>query len=123
MIFRIFVAMKTNEKLAKELKDAVSNIHGMNYLIDKGIVMFKPETRCVEVHYLLWHTFSKQGLVKFCHSLYFNMEMKLVASKQPLIQSEPITIWVDYGSVPNEYRKVGHVKMCKYNSVTGFEVV
>ena len=56
--------MKTNEKLAKELKDAVSNIHGMNYLVDKGIVMFKPETRCVEVHYLLWHTFSKQGLVK-----------------------------------------------------------
>ena len=49
--------------------------------------------------------------------------MKLVASKQPLIQGEPITIWVNYGSVPNEYRKVGHVKMCKYNSVTGFEVV
>ena len=115
--------MKTNEKLAKELKDAVSNIHGMNYLIDKGIVMFKPETRYLEVHYLLWHTFSKQGLVKFCHSLYFNMEMKLVASKQPLMQGEPITIWVNYGSVPNEYRKVGHVKMCKYNSVTGFEVV
>lgn len=115
--------MKTDNKLAKELKDAVSNIHGMNYLVDKGIVMFKPETRYVEVHYLLWHSYSKTGLVKFCHSLYFNMQMKRIASKLVAVPEEPITIWVNYGSVPNEYGKIGVIKMCRYNSETGFEVV
>lgn len=115
--------MKTDKKLAKELKTAISNVHGMQYLEDKGIVTFKPETRFVEVNYLLWHSYSQKGLVKFCHSLYFNMELKQAALGIALIEGEPITIWVNYGSIPNEYGRIGHVKMCKYNSVTGFDAV
>ena len=123
MIFTNFVSMKTDEKLAEELRNAVNNISGMNWLIEKGLVLFNPEVMFVEVNYLIWHSFSTQGLAKFCHSLYFNMRIKVAASKQIDITAESINIYVNYGAVPNEYGKIGVVKMCQYNSVTGFGMV
>lgn len=114
---------KEDEKLAKELQDAVKNLSGMAYFEEKGLVVFDPKKMSVEVNYLLWHSFSTKGLVKFCHSLYFNMQVKVAATKEVVIEAEPIIISVNYGIIPNEYGKMGVVEMCHYNSVTGFSEV
>lgn len=115
--------MKIDKELAKELRNAVNNLSGMNWFVDKGIVCFDVENKYVEVNYLLWHTFSTKGLAKFCHSLYFNMRIKQAASGAVDIDAEPLLICVNYGTEPNEYGKKGIVRMCRYNSTTGFSEV
>lgn len=115
--------MKTDQELANELRVAVNNIAGMEYFVNKGVVVFIPDKLHVEVNYLLWHSFSDKGLAKFCHSLYFNMRMKLVGTEKADITFEPILIIVNYGTERNKYGRKGLVKMCRYNSVTGFDVV
>lgn len=124
IIVLIFAGMKRNERqFAEEVRKAVRNVNGMAFFEKKGIVLFRPEERSAEVNYLLWHSFSRKGIVKFCHSLHFNLRMKLAAAGRKFTMAEPLLITVNYGQTENGYDRKGIVPMCRYNPETGFEMV
>lgn len=109
------------KKFKKQFKAAISKYRVLEDYEKRGVVRMMEENQSVIVHYLIWHIWSNKGLVKFCQSLFFYMNMKLARREKPRIEKGFLTIWVDYGNEPNDYDRIGMIEMVRFNPTDGFK--
>jgi len=114
---------KSKQKFRDHMTAAVSKIRRFKAWEEKELILMAEQNRSVIVNYLIWHTWSRVGLVKFCNSLHFYMRMKLAQKSERGSEDDLLTIWVDYGEDPNDYDKMGLIEMVRFNPVDGFQAV
>ncbi|MBQ7349734.1 MAG: hypothetical protein IJW56_02485 [Bacteroides sp.] len=95
--------MKTLDK--KDLDKAINKVYGVQYCLDKGIISHGSAMDNISIHFLLWHSLSEIGRVKFVGGIHFYLKVKAaqVGKKEP----DKIRVMVDYGEEMNEYGKIG----------------
>lgn len=108
------------KELRKQFKAGAHKAVELDKWEREGLIKVDPEKVRVIVHHLIWHLWSNKGLIKFCQSLFFFINVKRATSGLPKLSEEVMTVYVDYTDEPNDYGKQGLVPMVKFHPENGF---
>lgn len=112
---------KVSAKEFKKQKQIARNkLNAVDELIKKGILTVDFKDYTATVNYLLWHSYSKVGLIHFAQTLFFYCKINRAYNGLEYGAQDVLHVSVDYGKEDNEYEKLGVVQMVEFNDVEGF---
>ncbi len=114
--------MKSERKKFNEQKRiAALKVINFEKWEELGLLVVRANECEVVINYLIWHIWSNKGLVKLCRSLHFFLKVKYAHETGISKEIGDMKIYVDYGVVPNEYKKTGVLPMVIFNPEKGFK--
>lgn len=99
----------------EQLRNGLEKGKTMERLENLSIIAVDADNNNVCIHYLMFHSFSSRGLVKFVNGLFFYLKLKRAMNQLPSVPEPVMTVFVNYGSAPNRYGKTGMIPQFRFN--------
>lgn len=97
----------------EQLRNGLAKGMAMERLERLSIIAVDDDNSNACIHYLMFHSLSNQGLVKFTNSLFFYLKLK--RAMKGISDDPTMTVFVNYGSQINQYGKRGMVPQFKFD--------